>query len=154
MSCTSSHHFHKRSFLSSGGLRFPITPEELPSFRESGQAPNSLHRVRRSFRQGLIDWRYRIPSRRIGGGRSRTFTGQCCQPLCPGDSTKHPDGPSVVTKSRPTGERSIPKASAGYGAWPIHQGRNVTPPRLSSPDPSDTGCCLPALVAYPLSRFE
>ena len=97
---------------------FPATPEELPSFRESGQAPHSLHRVRRSFRHGLIDWRYRSTPRRMGSGRSRTFTGQCCQPFCPGDPTKHPDGPSVVTKCRLAGKRSIPKASAeatGHG---------------------------------------
>ena len=37
----------------------PTTPEELPSFHERGQAPSSFHRFRRSFRRGLIDWRYR-----------------------------------------------------------------------------------------------
>ena len=78
------------------------TPEELPSFRVRGQAPSSLHRIRRSFRRRLIDWRYRFG----GSGRSRTFTGQCRQPFCPGDSTSHSDGPSAITKYRPAGERN------------------------------------------------
>jgi len=42
----------------------PTTPGRLLSFRKRGQAPSSLHRIRRSFRHGLIDWRYRsIPKR-------------------------------------------------------------------------------------------
>ena len=40
-------------------MQISTTPEELPSFHERGQAPSSLHRVRRSFRLRLIDWRYR-----------------------------------------------------------------------------------------------
>ena len=40
-------------------MRVATTPEELPSFHERGQAPSSFHRIRRSFRLRLIDWRYR-----------------------------------------------------------------------------------------------
>lgn len=40
-----------------------------------------------------------------GNGRSRTFTGQCCQPFCPGGPTSHSDGPRVVTKYQPVEER-------------------------------------------------
>ena len=101
--------------------RVPTTLEELPSLREPGQAPDPLPRVRRSFRHGLIEGRYRLTRTPRGGvsGRRRTFIGQCCQPFYPGDSTSHPDGPLVVTKSRPARERiKVPRASASLGAWP------------------------------------
>ena len=100
----------QRSFLSSRAAsakpptQIATTPEELPSFHERGQAPSSFHRIRRSFRLRLIDWRYhRWPEPH--GGRSRTFTGQCCQPFCPGDPTSHSDGSRVVTKYRHVKER-------------------------------------------------
>ena len=50
--------------------------------------------------------------------RSRTLTGQCCWPLCPGDSTNHSDGLLVVTKYRRQREDYSPGASTGLGAWP------------------------------------
>ncbi len=52
-------------------------------------------------------YRLALPPRGQGHrhGRSRTFTGQCCQPFCLGDSTNHSDGPRVVTKYRHAGER-------------------------------------------------
>jgi hypothetical protein len=60
MSCLSCHYFHNGpSYHHEPPRRFATTPEELPSFHERGQAPSSLHRIRRSFRLGLIDWRYR-----------------------------------------------------------------------------------------------
>ena len=104
-------------FAASRTVRLPATPEELPSFHKRGQAPPLFHRIRRSFRQRLIDWRYRRESPR--GGRSRTFTGQCCQPFCPGDPTSHFAGPRTVTKSRYAKELNrTPKASACLGDWP------------------------------------
>ena len=60
MSRASCHYFHNGpSFRRESLLRFATTGEELPSFHERGQAPSSFHRFRRSFRLGLIDWRYR-----------------------------------------------------------------------------------------------
>src|SRR5271166_1970193 len=52
------HYFHYGSSFRRD-LAVLTTPEKLPSFHERGQAPSSFHRVRRSFRLGLIDWRYR-----------------------------------------------------------------------------------------------
>jgi hypothetical protein len=52
-------------------------------------------------------YRLALPLRgRSRRGRSRTFTGQCCQPFCPGDPTGHSDGPPTVTKYRPVRERN------------------------------------------------
>ena len=105
MSCVSCRYFHNGPSLHrESPERITTTPEELPSFRERGQAPSSFHRIRRAFRHGLIVWRYRRRQEPCGG-RSRTFTGQCCQPFCPGDPTKHSDGPRVVTKYRHVKER-------------------------------------------------
>ena len=105
LSLSSCHHFHNGpSFHPGPRKRLLTTPEELPSFHERGQAPSSFHRIRRSFRLRLIDWRYRHRVRPCHG-RSRTFTGQCCQPFCPGDPTRHPIGPRVVTKYRHAKER-------------------------------------------------
>ena len=60
LSCVSCHYFHNGpSYHREPPKRFATTPEELPSFHERGQAPSSFHRFRRSFRLGLIDWRYR-----------------------------------------------------------------------------------------------
>ena len=60
MSCLSCRYFHNGpSFHREPPERIATTPEELPSFHEIGQAPPSIHRIRRSFRLGLIDWRYR-----------------------------------------------------------------------------------------------
>ncbi len=60
MSCLSCHFFHNGpSFRHETPTRIATTPEELLSFHERGQAPSSLYRIRRSFRLGLIDWRYR-----------------------------------------------------------------------------------------------
>ena len=112
MSCLNCHYFQRayqearfltRSFLSSPSQ--VTTPEELPSFHERGQAPSSLHRIRRSFRLGLIDWRYRLEAAPVGG-RSRTFIGQRCQPFCSGDTTNHSIGPRAVTKYRHAKERN------------------------------------------------
>jgi hypothetical protein len=60
LSCVSCHYFHNGpSFHRQTLTRLTTTPEELPSFHERGQAPSSFHRIRRSFRLRLIDWRYR-----------------------------------------------------------------------------------------------
>jgi len=90
-------------------LRYETTPEELPSFHARGQAPSTFHRMSRPFRRRLIGWLYRFAllpeGSRLHCRRSRTFTGQCCQPFCPGDPTSHSDGPRVVTKYRHAKER-------------------------------------------------
>ncbi len=113
------------------------TPEELPSFHERSQAPSSFHRFRRSFRRGLIDWRYRW-QRGCRSGRSRTFTGQCCRPFCPGDSTSHPDGPRAVTKSRRVEGRISPSG--------LHLAWEFGPPSEPKRDASRT------IFTWPLRR--
>ena len=75
-----------------------VTPGELPSQERGCPRGTASHRrVHELFRQSLISWRY--PPDRVGRARRRgTFTGQCCQPFCPGDPARHPDGPSQVTE--------------------------------------------------------
>lgn len=115
------------------------TPEELPSFHERGQAPSSFHRFRRPFRLGLIDWRYRLAEAEAAAcGRSRTFTGQCCQPFCPGDPTSHSDGPHVVTKYRRMG--------GGISPSGLPQARGIGPPSEPKRDASRT------IFTWPLRR--
>ncbi len=113
MSCMSCHYFHNGPCFH---RVIATTPQELPSFHERGQAPSPFHRIRRSFRLGLIDWRYRRGPG-PGGGRSRTFTGQCCQPFCSGDSTIHPGGPHAVTKCRHA--REWIRLSRLHPAWEL-----------------------------------
>ena len=150
----------QRSFLSSRAAwakpppQIATTPEELPSFHERGQAPSSFHRIRRSFRLGLIDWRYHRVAKGRCSGRSRTFTGQCCQPFCPGDPASHPDGPRAVTKYRHAKER--------IRLLRLHQTRELGLPSEPKRDTSRTIFTWPLRHrllpsgpgSYPLSRFE
>jgi hypothetical protein len=155
LSCVSCHYFHNGpSYHREPPRRFATTPEELPSFHEKGQAPSSFHRIRRSFRHRLIDWRYR----REAGGDTADEVGlspvSVVSHFCPGDPTSHSDGPRVVTKYRHARERikllrlqqvrelglpSEPKrdTSRTIFPWPLRH-------RLLPPGPG----------SYPLSRFE
>jgi hypothetical protein len=140
----------QRFFISSqAGLRQDATTtKELPSFRGRGQAPSPFHRFRRSFCLGLMDWRYRCRADPCGG-RSRTLTGQCRYPLCPGDTTNHSDGLRVVTKYRRQRRGLISPGFHWLRSLAPHPSRNVTPPGLSSPGPFVAVCYLPTLAAYP-----
>jgi hypothetical protein len=84
-----------------------------------------------------------------GCGRSRTLTGQCRWPLCPGDSTNHSDGLPFVTKYRRQRGGLIPQGFRGLRSLAHHPSRNVTPPRLSSPGPFVVVRYLATLAAYP-----
>ena len=58
---------------------------------------------------------------RLAPGRRGTFTGQCGQPLCPGEATSPRVGPQprpVLGAARSSGRSLCPKASASLGAWP------------------------------------
>ncbi len=61
-----------------------------------------------------------LPGARPCRGRSRTFTGQCCQPFCPGDAASHVDGPWIVTKYRSPEGR--------IGASGLRPARELGPP--------------------------
>ena len=114
------------------------TPGELPSprRRHPGGA-SSRRRVHSPFRLSLIDSRY--PSGRVGrAGRRGTFTGQCCQPLCAGDATKHLSGPCVVPEYRRHGA-SLPG---------LHRIVETGPPPLPKRDTS------PAILTWPLRRHS
>ena len=125
-------------------LRYETTPEELPSFHARGQAPSTFHRISRPFRRRLIGWPYRFAllpeGSRLHCRRSRTFTGQCCQPFCSGDATSHSDGPRVVTKCRHVRERIVSQGFIRFRSLAHHPSRNATPPELSSPGPSVADC--------------
>ena len=95
-----------------------VTPGELPSQERGCPRGTASHRrVHELFRQSLISWRY--PPDRVGRARRRgTFTGQCCQPFCPGDPARHPDGPSQVTEHPALRKHATASdASANDGAW-------------------------------------
>ena len=88
-----------------------------------------------------------LPRQPVCRGRSRTFTGQCCQPFCPGDATCHVDGPRIVTKSRSledwiktSGLR--PARELGPPPPPKHDASRTlfTRPLRRRPLPSDAGC--------------
>ena len=101
LSCLNSHYFHNGpSYHREPPWRFATTPEELPSFHERGQAPSSLHRIRRSFRLGLIDWRYRREAETVAADEVGLSPVSVVSHLCPGDPTSHSDGPHVLTKYR------------------------------------------------------
>jgi hypothetical protein len=108
-----------------------------PFTREARRLPRSIA-SHRSFRLGLIDWRYRCVAKTAISGRSRTFTGQCCRPFCPGDPTNHSDGPRVVTKYQRRGERISPPG--------LHQVREIGPPSEPKRDASRT------IFTWPLRR--
>jgi hypothetical protein len=124
------------------------TPRELPSPKPRCPGGTSPHRrIHGSFRLGLINACY--PSGRVGrAGRRGTFTGQCCQPLCAGDATKHLSDPWVVTEFRRHGtscQSFIRSRGLAY-----RSGRIVTPPALSSPGPFAATRCRATLASYPL----
>ena len=80
-------------------------------------------------------------------GRSRTFTGQCCQPFCPGDPSNHSDGSRVVTKYRHAKERIRllrlqPAWERGLPSEPKHDTPRTifTWPLRHRSLPSDAGC--------------
>jgi hypothetical protein len=91
-------------------------------------------------------------------GRRGTFTGQCGQPLCPGDATSHRVGSqrrAVVRAARGRGVSLCRKASAGLGAWPTDPAESwhlPSYPCLAPPSPSVAGRCW--LRSLPGGRFE
>ena len=87
---------------------------------------------------------------RLVPGRRGTFTGQCGQPLCPGEATSHRVGSQRRTVvGRCEGKRMVPppRGFGRLGSVAYRPGRNVTPPELRLPGPSVTGRCRPMLAA-------
>ncbi len=123
---------------------------------QNDAGPNT--RVAPSHPPLLSSWTYRLalprrPPAKLETpvGRSGTFIGQCCQPLCSGDPARHLDGPTVVPEYRQSGELdrlpglqqapelgppSRPKrdTSQTIFAWPLHRHRL----------PGDPGCIPPS----------
>ncbi len=133
------------------------TPEELPSLHVPIRLGSvSSHRLRTS--PEAYSWAFpHGGSSRVepSCGRSGTFTGQCCQPFCPGDPTSHVDGPASETSCRSLRGTINPQGFRLQGALAHHLRRNVTPPELSPPGPFDTARYLTTLAAYPgMAEFE
>ena len=136
-----------RSFLSSP---LPVASGDysgraaIPARERAGLFPVSSHELCVSS----VTYRSALP---LTGepecGRSGTFTGQCCQPFCPGDSASHVDGPPSepsyrslrrlivppgLQAARDPGPPSPPKrdASRTVSTWPLRH-RSL---------PRDAGC--------------
>ncbi len=91
-------------------------------------------------------------------GRRGTFTGQCGQPLYPGEAASRLVGSQrrpVVDAARGSGDFHFLKASAGWGAWPTDPAETRPLPScscLAPPSPAVAGrCWLPRL---PSGSFE
>ncbi len=142
---SNGHSFHWSCLSRQQLLRSSCHPQAVEA-----QAPSPLHRIDRTFRPRLIAWP--IPAFRERRG---TFIGQCCRPLCSGDTANHPDGPRVVTEYRLAKGRSIPWGFSWLGSVARHPGRNATPPELTPPGPFVTRHCFRALATYLLcGKFE
>ena len=121
------------------------------------QAPSPLRRVGRSFRQGLIEGRYRVAA-----------SGQAARLPCADDvglhrsvlsaivSRRHHQSPGWPANRNRTpargGKESTPVGFGRLGSVACHPGRNVAPPKPSSPGPFVASGCPPALAAYLLRR--
>lgn len=94
-----------------------------------------------SHQRHVSSWTYRSALPPAGfqrSGRSRTFTGQCGQPFCPGDATSHVDGSPAVTKYPPVKE---------WIMFPgFQQARELDPPSPPKRDTSRT------ISTWPLRR--
>jgi hypothetical protein len=141
------HYFHNGSSFRRGlaAARPRLLRKSCRPFaREARRLPRSIASAVRFVLDLLIGVTAARP--RPCRGRSRTLTGQCHWPLCPGDSTKHSDGLHVVTKyrrqreDRPPGLPRAPElgppsepkrdASRTVFTWPLR--RRSLPP--------DAGC--------------
>lgn len=119
LSGASCHYFpNGPSFHHQSCPRLVTTPEELLSLHERDQASSSFPRLRRSFRLGLIDWRYHGPAEAVPWTREDFHRSMLSAIL----SRRSHQAPcwSAGRNQVPTcdGEDKPPKASAGYGAWP------------------------------------
>jgi hypothetical protein len=104
----------------------PATLELLSSPKRGPLGPFPAPPRRPSVSASLWDVLTPVARRRRG-----TLTGQCGQPLCPGETTSHPVEPRRPTVTRAA--KSVtrrPGASADSGAWHLDLGRNVIPPEL------------------------
>jgi hypothetical protein len=113
------------------------TPEQLPSPRRRRWGRPPRRRVTEPFRHA---YRSGLPGGPRGTPRRRgTLTGQCGQPLCPGEITSHLDGPQRPTVAcAAEGDRRVPPMLRQ--AW--ERGMPSRPKR----DPSRT------ILAWPLRR--
>jgi hypothetical protein len=145
VSSAMGHHFHNGpSFPRSDSL--PVLGRSCRPFtREARRLPRSIASAARF----VMDLWIGVTAGRPEGcpsGRSRTFTGQCRRPFCPGDSTTHSDGPRRVTKFRCGRRGSFLQGFIRPGSLAHRPSRNVTPPELSPPGPfvigflPDAGC--------------
>jgi hypothetical protein len=122
------------------------TPEQLPSPRRRRWGRLPRRRVTEPFRHA---YRSGLPGDPRGTPRRRgTLTGQCGQPLCPGETTSHLDGPQRPTVAcAAEGDRRVPQCFGRLGSVACRLGRNVTPPELSLPGPFVAARCRTTLAA-------
>ena len=139
--CLRGPSFHRRGLVASGDYSGRAA---IPARERAGLFPVSSHELCVSS----VTYRSALP---LTGepecGRSGTFTGQCCQPFCPGDPASHVDGPPSepsyrslrrmidppgLQAARDPGPPSPPKrdASRTVSTWPLRH-RSL---------PRDAGC--------------
>ena len=116
----------------------------IPKEGESWALPLT-HRISELFRQRLISTPYLTNSEDEVGLSPVSTVSHCVQAMPP--ST--PYDPTMVTATPPPKKAyASQRFRLGWALAP-HRGRNVTPPELSEPGLSVTGCYRPMLSTYP-----
>jgi hypothetical protein len=130
------HHFHNGPPFPGGRTPRVLRRSCRPFTREARRLPRSIASAARFVIDLWIGVTAGCPW--VACGRSRTLTGQCRQPFCPGDPTSHSNGPRPVTKLR-CGRRRITPSG-------LHQARELGPPFEPKRDASRT------VSTWPLRR--
>jgi hypothetical protein len=107
------------------------TPEGLPSLSRRIRVGAQRSAASTNPVRCLIGWRYWLDL--VGRVRRRgIFTGQCYQPLCPSETAKHPQEPSVIAARRrmektTSAKKQPSRTSTVFGVSSLMAGRNAIP---------------------------
>nr|VFK17264.1 MAG: hypothetical protein BECKLFY1418C_GA0070996_10304 [Candidatus Kentron sp. LFY] len=123
-------------------------PGELLSPRGRGRGAFPSPPLRPTTSPVTYRWALLRRSRR----RRETFTGRHHQPLCPGDTAKHPWCAAQVTVYPVLRRHFVPSVLRPNPELGIHKRPKRAPPGLYLPGPSVAFCHPRTLAAYPTFR--